>query len=80
MAIRELTICSAVRAAACTYGEDMPAIDTGAAILRAALDRARSSPDCVDTVGMGSVIQAGNKMGSARQATILAARRIMFRQ
>lgn len=50
--------------------KDMPATDLGAAAIRAAIDRAGVRPDDVETVAMGNVVQAGNKMNPARQAAI----------
>ena len=73
MAHREIVICSPVRTAIGTYGgslKDMPAVDLGAAVVRATLARANVAPDKVSTVVMGNVIQAGNKMNPARQAAI----------
>ena len=73
MAHREVVICSPVRTAIGTYGgslKDMPAVDLGAAVVRATLARANVAPDEVSTVVMGNVIQAGNKMNPARQAAI----------
>jgi acetyl-CoA C-acetyltransferase len=73
MANREIVICSPVRTAIGTYGgtlKDMPAVDIGAVVVRATLARAKLPPGDVDTVVMGNVIQAGNKMNPARQAAI----------
>ena len=73
MANREIVICSPVRTAIGTYGgtlKDTPATDLGALVVRATLDRAKLPPADVDTVVMGNVIQAGNKMNPARQAAI----------
>ncbi len=73
MANREVVICSPVRTAIGTYGgtlKDMPAVDLGAAVVRATLDRAKLPPGEIDTVVMGNVVQAGNKMNPARQAAI----------
>ena len=73
MANREVVICSPVRTAIGTYGgmlKDIPATDLGAVVVRATLDRAKLPPGDVDTVVMGNVVQAGNKMNPARQAAI----------
>ena len=73
MANREVVICSPVRTAIGTYGgmlKDTPAVDLGAVVVRAALERAKLPPGDVDTVVMGNVVQAGNKMNPARQAAI----------
>ena len=68
-----VVICSPVRTAIGTYGgtlKDMPAADIGAVAIRATLERAKLTGDDIDTVVMGNVIQAGNKMNPARQAAI----------
>ena len=73
MANREVVICSPVRTAIGTYGgtlKDTSAVDLGAVVVRAALERAKLAPGDVDTVVMGNVVQAGNKMNPARQAAI----------
>ena len=73
MADREIVVCSPVRTAIGTYGgtlKDTPAVDLGAVVVRATLERAKLSPGDIDTVVMGNVIQAGNKMNPARQAAI----------
>jgi acetyl-CoA C-acetyltransferase len=73
MANKEVVICSPVRTAIGTYGgtlKDMPAVDLGAVAIRATLERAKLPLGDVGTVVMGNVIQAGNKMNPARQASI----------
>ncbi len=73
MAAKEVVICSPVRTAIGTYGgtlKDMPAVDLGAAVIRATLARAKVAPHDIATVVMGNVIQAGNKMNPSRQAAI----------
>ena len=70
-----IVIVEPVRTAIGTYGGSLkaiPAADLGAAVIRAALDRARIEPDEVGTVVMGQVVQAGAKMNPARQAAIAA--------
>ena len=69
----EVVICSPVRTAIGTYGgtlKDMPAADLGAVAIRATLERSKLAGGEIDTVVMGNVIQAGNKMNPARQASI----------
>jgi acetyl-CoA C-acetyltransferase len=69
----DIVICSPVRSAIGTYGgslKDVPAVDLGAAVIRATLERAKVSSGDIDTVVMGNVIQAGNKMNPSRQAAI----------
>lgn len=70
---RDVAICAPVRSAIGTCGgtlKDTPAIELGAIVVRVTLGRAKLAPDDVDTVVMGNVIQAGNKMNPARQAAI----------
>ena len=73
MSNTEVVICSPVRTAIGTYGgtlKDMPAADVGAVAIRATLERTKLSGGDIDTVVLGNVIQAGNKMNPARQASI----------
>jgi acetyl-CoA C-acetyltransferase len=73
MSSREVVICNPVRTAIGTYGgtlKDTPATDLGAVTVRATLERAKLSAGEIDTVVMGNVVQAGNKMNPARQAAI----------
>ena len=73
MSNTEVVICSPVRTAIGTYGgtlKDMPAADLGAVAIRATLERTKLTGGDIDTVVMGNVIQAGNKMNPARQAAI----------
>lgn len=70
---RDVVICAPVRSAIGTYGgtlKDVPAVELGAVVVRATLERAELSPGDIGTVVMGNVIQAGNKMNPARQAAI----------
>ena len=71
--IKEVVVCSPVRTAIGTYGgtlKDTTAVDLGAVAIRATLERAKLAAGDIDTVVMGNVIQAGNKMNPARQAAI----------
>lgn len=64
-----------VRTAIGTLGgalKDVPATTLGAHAIRSAIVRAGVSPHDVQSVVMGNVIQAGNKMNPARQAAIHA--------
>jgi acetyl-CoA C-acetyltransferase len=73
MSKRELLICAPVRTAIGTYNgtlKDTPAVELGATVTKACLERAGLSGQSVGTVVMGNVIQAGNKMNPARQAAI----------
>jgi acetyl-CoA C-acetyltransferase len=69
----QVVICTPVRTAIGTYGgslKDLPAADLGAAAIRATLERSKLANRDIETVVMGNVIQAGNKMNPARQAGI----------
>ena len=69
----EIVLCVPVRTAIGTYNGTLkgtPATALGAAAVRETLDRAELDPAKVETVVMGNVIQAGNKMNPARQAAI----------
>jgi acetyl-CoA C-acetyltransferase len=62
-----------VRTAIGTFGgtlKDIPAVDLGATAIKGAVARAGLRPDEVQTVVMGNVVQAGNKMNPARQAAV----------
>ena len=70
---RDVILCSPVRTAIGTYGgtlKSTPATALGAAVVKATLERARLDPGKITSVVMGNVIQAGNKMNPARQASI----------
>ena len=73
MAAREVVLCSPVRTAIGTYGgtlKSTPATALGAVAVKATLARAKLDPGKIGSVVMGNVIQAGNKMNPARQASI----------
>ena len=73
MANSQVVICSPVRSAIGTYGgslKETPAVDLGAVAIRATLERSKLTNGDIDTVVMGNVVQAGNKMNPARQAAI----------
>lgn len=73
MGNKEVVICAPMRTAIGAYGgtlKDTPAVDLGAVVVRATLENAKLPPGEIDTVVMGNVIQAGNKMNPARQAAI----------
>jgi acetyl-CoA C-acetyltransferase len=72
---RDVVIVSAVRTPIGTYGGsfvETPAAQLGAAAIREALRRADIRPDQVEEVIMGNVLQAGQGMNPARQASIYA--------
>ena len=69
----EAVICAPVRTALGTYNgtlKSTPATELGAVAIRAVLARSGLDPAQVDSVVMGNVIQAGNRMNPARQAAI----------
>ncbi len=71
----EVVLCHPVRTAIGTYGgslKDVPATDLGATVIRETLRRSGLASDKVQSVVMGNVIQAGQKMNPARQAAIAA--------
>lgn len=73
MTARQVVICNPVRTAIGTYNgslKDVSATDLGATVIRETLKRSGLTADKVQTVVMGNVIQAGNKMNPARQAGI----------
>ena len=73
MANKEVVICSPVRTAIGTYGgtlKDMAAVDLGAVVVRATLERAKLHPAISTRLSWAMSIQAGNKMNPARQAAI----------
>jgi acetyl-CoA C-acetyltransferase len=73
MANRVVVLSASVRTAIGTFGgslKETPATTLGATAIRAVLQRAKLDHAKVNTVVMGNVIQAGNKMNPARQAAI----------
>lgn len=75
MSEKQVVLCNPVRTPIGTYGgslKDVPAPDLGAAAVRESLARAGLSPDKVQSLIMGNVIQAGVRMNPARQAGMAA--------
>jgi acetyl-CoA C-acetyltransferase len=73
--MREVVIVSAVRTPIGAFGgalAQIPAVELGALVIKEALKRAGISPDQVDEVIMGNVLQAGLGQNPARQAAIKA--------
>jgi acetyl-CoA C-acetyltransferase len=73
--LQEAVIVAAVRTAIGTYGgglAEVPAAQLGAICIRAALERGDLKPNQVNEVIMGNVLQAGQGMNPARQASINA--------
>ena len=71
---RTVVLSSPARTAIGTFGgslKETPATALGATAVRATLARAKLDHCKIETVVMGNVVQAGNKMNPARQAAIL---------
>jgi acetyl-CoA C-acetyltransferase len=69
----DIVICSPVRSAIGSFGgslKDTPATALGAHVIGAVLRRSGIDPARIDSVVMGNVVQAGNGMNVARQASI----------
>lgn len=63
-----VVLCAPVRTAIGTYGgslKGLTAPELGAAVIKAALQRAKLNGTDVDSVVMGQVVQAGAKMNPA---------------
>jgi acetyl-CoA C-acetyltransferase len=75
MPAKQVVLCNPVRTAIGTYNgalKDVPATDLGGIVICEALKRSGLTADQIQTVVMGNVIQAGNKMNPARQAGLAA--------
>ena len=73
MSTREVVLCEPVRTAIGAFNgslKGVPATDLGATVVRETLRRSKLDADSIGSVVMGNVIQAGNKMNPARQASI----------
>jgi acetyl-CoA C-acetyltransferase len=73
MPASEVVLCSPVRTAIGAFNgslKTIPAADLGAVVVRETLRRAGLDAAAVESVIMGNVVQAGNKMNPARQAAI----------
>src|SRR5258706_1774563 len=73
MSTREVVLCKPVRTAIGAFNgslKGVPATDLGATVVRETLRRSKLNADSIGSVVMGNVIQAGNKMNPARQASI----------
>lgn len=73
MPSHEIVLCAPVRTAIGTFNGSLKAIqavELGATVVRAVLERSRIDPLHIDSVLMGNVVQAGNRMNPARQAGI----------
>ncbi|MFJ1254111.1 thiolase family protein [Cupriavidus sp. CuC1] len=68
-----VVLCNPVRTAIGAYNgalKSTPATELGAIVFRETLRRANLNPALIGSVVMGNVIQAGNRMNPARQASI----------
>src|SRR6202044_1310032 len=75
MTSRSVVFAEPVRTAIGSFGgalKDVTAPTLGAVAIKGAVERAGVRPEEVQTVVMGNVIQAGNKMNPARQAAVHA--------
>jgi acetyl-CoA C-acetyltransferase len=73
MSSLEVVLCHPVRTAIGTFNGSLKgtaATDLGAAAVRETLRRAQLDGALIDSVTLGNVVQAGNKMNPARQASI----------
>ncbi|RKF46606.1 thiolase family protein [Paraburkholderia fungorum] len=73
MSTREVVICNPVRTPIGAFGgslKEVPATELGAIAVRETLRRSGLDPAALASVVMGNVIQAGNRMNPARQASI----------
>lgn len=73
MAKTEVIIANAVRTPIGTYNgtlKDIPAVELGAIVVREVMLRSGLRKEVVDSVLMGNVVQAGNKMNPSRQAAL----------
>jgi acetyl-CoA C-acetyltransferase len=73
MSQRQIVLSTPLRTAIGTFGGSLkgtPATSLGAAAISAVLARGKLDPAKIDTVVMGNVVQAGNKMNPARQAAV----------
>ena len=73
MNTHNVVLCSPVRTAIGAYNgslKTIPATDLGATVVRETLRRSGLDAATIGSVVMGNVIQAGNKMNPARQASI----------
>jgi len=73
MSTHDVVLCNAVRTAIGAFNGSLrtiPATDLGATVVRETLRRSGLDAAAIGSVVMGNVIQAGNKMNPARQASI----------
>lgn len=71
----DIVLCAPVRTAIGAFNgslKNVPATELGATVLKFSVARAGINPEHVDSVLMGNVVQAGNRMNPARQAAVHA--------
>jgi len=69
----EVVIVSSVRTTIGTFDgslKSIPATELGSTVIKACIQRSTISPNEIDSVIMGQVVQAGSKMNPARQSAI----------
>lgn len=73
--MQEVVIASATRTAIGSFGKslkDVPVVDLGSLVIKSALEKANVSPEVVEDVIMGIILQAGKGQNAARQASLKA--------
>ncbi|HFU4011959.1 TPA: acetyl-CoA C-acetyltransferase [Streptococcus suis] len=73
--MKEAVIVAAVRTPIGSYGgslKDVPAVDLGVTVVKAALEKIQLSPDMVDELIFGNVLSAGLGQNVARQISVKA--------
>lgn len=73
--VKDIVLAGPVRTAIGGFGgafADVPAVQLGGTVIKAALERAGVKPDAVDEVIFGNVVGAGQGQNVARQATLAA--------
>jgi len=73
--LQEVVIASATRTAIGSFGKSLknvPVVDLGTKVIENALNRANVSPEVVEDVIMGIILQAGKGQNAARQAALKA--------
>lgn len=73
--MKEVVIASATRTAIGSFGKslkDVPVVDLGSLVIKSALEKANVSPEVVEDVIMGIILQGGKGQNAARQASLKA--------
>ncbi len=73
MSTQEIILAEPVRTAIGAFGgslKDTPATELGGVVIAEVLRRSKIAPQSVQSVTMGNIVQAGNRMNPARQASI----------